>query len=154
MAKLSERRNGSASYSRRASWRLLLELYLGQWAPPAMQRLGRSTSGSNFAAAPSPPRRGRRLKLCDCSLSNMAMRASSPSMMLMPGSANRAGYRKGSAPSKNGGLRRKSGGHEVCAGHDAQFVARALAERGMLGNSPKAYSAKFASVPRLCALTS
>ena len=39
---------------------------------------------------------------------------------------------RATAPSGSGGFCRKSGRTEICAGQDAQFVARALADAGML----------------------
>ena len=82
------------------------------------------------------------------------MRALSPSMILMCGRCQTGlASERVTAPRQEWWVTPEVWRAEVCAGHDAQFVARALAERGMLRSRPKAYSARFASVPRLCALT-
>ena len=44
--------------------------------------------------------------------------------------ANRAGYRKGSGAEREWWVLPEVWRAEICAGHDAQFVARVLAERG------------------------
>jgi uncharacterized protein (DUF927 family) len=46
--------------------------------------------------------------------------------------ANRAGYRRGSGPEREWWFLPQVWRHELCAGMDAQFVARTLAEAGML----------------------
>lgn len=46
--------------------------------------------------------------------------------------ANRAGYRKGSGAEREWWVLPEVWRHEICAGHDAQFVARVLADAGML----------------------
>ena len=46
--------------------------------------------------------------------------------------ANRAGYRKGGGTEREWWVLREVWRQEICAGHDAQFVARVLADAGML----------------------
>ncbi len=46
--------------------------------------------------------------------------------------ANRAGYRKGGGAEREWWVLPEVWRAEICAGHDAQFVARVLADAGML----------------------
>ena len=46
--------------------------------------------------------------------------------------ANRAGYRKGGGAEREWWVLPEVWRHEICAGHEAQFVARVLADAGML----------------------
>ena len=58
---------------------------------------------------------------------------------------NRAGWRKGSGRSANGGCRRRSGGLRYAPALTPRWPRRTLAERGMLRRQGKAFNAQSKS---------
>ncbi len=98
-----------------------------------MRRLGRWNDGLSFAAAQSRLRHGRRLRVLDCSLRQHGDARFAPvdDADARP-VANRAGYRKGGDAEREWWILPQVWKAEICAGHDAQLVARVLADARML----------------------
>ena len=66
---------------------------------------------------------------------------------------NRAGYRKGNGAEREWWVLPEVWRAEICAGQDAQFVARALAERGMLRRQAEGLQCKVRVGTQTFALT-